>query len=425
VHQSSEAAVLKFFSLGGLLFLLCHALAFAQSAERLSLKEAIEIAIQHNPEIVGTRRGVDAAQARFWRGIAPPPASLSVSYDYIPSGSGINDYGERSIGVSQSFDFPTTIVLRGSSLSSETDAAEADFHSTSLSITMQVKLAYYGVLSEQEKLKLAEENLSIADDFAQKADVRYNVGEGTNLERLTAKVQRTQAQNAVEVARNELRLATGELNLALGRGKEHMRQEFTLTDSLVYRSYALLLESLVEQAHQSNPRLQSARFRLNAASVNRTIAWSSILPSLTMSYYRQVQGNNPDLYGVSFGISLPIWFLLDQRGQVQEAAATYAKLESDLLSKGNFISLDVKNAYLDFTNDERQVQLYDADLLPQADEVYRTAATSYQAGEITYLEFLQARQTLISARTTYIDALYHYNIALARLENAVGRTISE
>ncbi len=415
----------RFLLLGGLFFLLCHALALSQSTERLSLKEAIEIALQHNPEVVGARRGIDAAQGRFWRGISPPPASLSVGYDYIPTGSGIKDYGERFIGVSQSFDFPTTIALRGSSLSSETDAAEADFLSTSLSITMQVKLAYYSVLAKEQKLRVAEENLGIADDFAQKAGIRYNVGEGTNLEQLTAKVQRTQALNAVEVARNELRLATSELNFALGRGRDQLGKEFTLTDSLMHRSYALSLDSLIQQANQSNPQLQSASFRLSAASINRTIAWSSILPSFTVSYSRQVQGGHPNLYGVAFGISLPMWFLLDQRGQVQEASATYAKTESDLASKRNFVSLDVKNAYLEFKNDERQVQLYRTELLPQANEVYRAAATSYQAGEITYLEFLQARQTLISARSTYIDALYHYNAAIAQLEKAVGRQISE
>jgi cobalt-zinc-cadmium efflux system outer membrane protein len=290
---------------------------------------------------------------------------------------------------------------------------------------MQVKLAYYGVLAKQQKLRLAEENLAIADDFARKAGIRYNVGEGTNLEQLTAKVQRTQAQNAVEVARNELRLATSELNFALGRGKEQLGQEFTLTDTLVYRPYTLLLDSLNEQAHQLNPQIQSSQFRLSAASVNRTIAWSSILPSFTMSYSHQVQGSNSNLYGVSIGISLPIWFLFDQRGQVQEAIAEHARVEADLTSKRNFVSLDVKNAYLEFKNDERQVQLYNTDLLPQADEVYRAAATSYEAGEITYIEFLQARQTLISVRGTHIDALYHYNTAIARLEKAVGRQISE
>jgi cobalt-zinc-cadmium efflux system outer membrane protein len=463
-------AVVKHIYLGGLFSLLCHALALSQvtqtpvsysqeksspqanrplsqvthtpvsysqeksspqanrplsqPAERLSLKEAIDIALQQNPEITGARRSIDAASARFWRGISPPTASLSVGYDYIPTGSAIKDYGERFVGVSQSFDFPTTIALRGSSLSSEISATEADFHSTALSITMQAKLAYYAVLAKEQKLKLAGENLDAAEDFADKAGIRYKAGEGTNLEQLTAKVQHTQARNTVELARNELRLATSELNFALGRGKEQPR-EFALTDSLMHRTYALSLDSLVQQADQNNPQLQSASFRLNAASVNRTIAWSSILPGFTVSYSRQAQGGNPNLYGVAFGISVPIWFLFDQRGQIQEASATHAILESDLTAKRNFVILDVKSAYLEFKNDERQVQLYHSELLPQADEVYRTAATSHQAGEITYMEFLQARQTLISARSTYIDALYHYNAAIAHLEKAVGRTIGE
>jgi outer membrane protein TolC len=417
--------VVKFLTHGGLLFLLCHALAFSQSAERLSLTDAITIALQQNPEIQGARSSVDAAQARFWRGISPPPATLSVTHEYIPAGSGINNYGERSIGVSQSFDFPTTIALRGSSLSSETDAAGADFHSMSLSVTMRVKSAYFGVLARQQKLSLAEDNLGIANDFAQKAGVRFGVGEGTTLEHLTAKAQRTQAHIAVDAASNELKLAMGELDLVLGRGQEMSGRQYVLTDSLAYRPHTLLLESLIEQARHSNPHLQSATFRRNAASVNRTIAWSSILPSFTVSYYSQVQGVNPNLYGVSLGIALPIWFLLDQRGQIQEASATYAKAESDVLSIGNLVSYEVKNAYLELMNDERQVQLYNTDLLPQAQEVYRAAATSYEAGEISYMEFLQARQTLISARGAYIDALYHYNTAIARLEHAVGREASE
>ena len=417
--------MVRLSSLGGLLFLVCSALALSQSTEKLSLKEAVGIALQANPEVLSARGGIDAAKGRFWRGVSPPPASLSWNYDYIPTGSSLGGYGERTIEITQSIDFPTTIALRGSSLSSETDAADADYRYTALAVTQQVKEAYYGVLAKQQKLRLAQENLSIADDFARKAEIRHNVGEGTNLERLTAKVQRTQAQNGVETARSELRVATGVLNLALGRGKDRSGLELILTDSLVYHPYSLGLEPLVEEAHQSNPQVQSAAFRTNAASVNRTIAWSSILPSLSVSYSRQVQGGNFNLYGMAFGVSLPVWFLFDQRGQVEEAAAKHAIAESDLLAKQNFVSMDVKNSYQEFINDERQVQLYQNDLLPQAQEVYRSAATSYEAGEITYIEFLQARQTLISARSSYIDALYHYNAALTRLEKAVGRSIAD
>jgi outer membrane protein TolC len=251
------------------------------------------------------------------------------------------------------------------------------------------------------------------------------VGEGTNLEDLTAKVQRTQAQNGLDVARSDLTLAMSTLQFALGRTGEQMSDSLILTDSLMYRPHALALDPLLGQASESSPLIQSSAFRVNAASVNRSIAWSSILPSLTLSYAWQVQGANPNLYGAAFGISLPIWFLLDQRGQVQEAIATHAVAESELQSSRNAVNLTVRNAFVEFKNDERQVLLYQTELLPQADEVYRTAAASYEAGALTYIEFLLARQTLISARSGHIDALYHYNTSIARLEKAIGRHISE
>jgi outer membrane protein, heavy metal efflux system len=415
----------KLCSLGGLLCLLCHAIALSQSGERLSLNEAIAIAVEHNPEVRSAGQAVDAARGRFWKGISPPPAQLTAGYDYVPTGYSLNEYGERYVGVSQSFEFPTTTLLRGSSLSSEIDVAMAEFKSATLAITTRVKLAYYGVLARERKLMLAEENLSIAEEFAHKAGVRYSVGEGTNLEHLTANVQRTQAMNAVELARNELRLARSELTFILGTRAERSEREYLLTDSLVFRPYNLNVDSLIELAQHSNPRIHSGSFRLDAASVNRSIAWSSILPSFTISYSRQVQGANSNLYGVGFGISLPIWFLFDQRGQIQEASAVVRQIESDLTSTRNVVTLEVKNASLEYENDEHQVRLYRAELLPQADEVYRSAAASYQAGEITYLEFLQARQTLVSIRTAYIDALYHYNAAITQLEKAVGQPIHE
>jgi len=417
--------VARYIALAGLLLLVCHSLALSQQAEKLSLNDAIELALQRNPEVLSARHEVSAARGRFWRGVSPPPATLSVSYDYIPTGAGMKDYGERAIGISQSFDFPTTIGLRASTLSNETDATEADARSIALGVTMRVKEAYFGVLARQQKLKLAEENLTIAGDFLRKADIRMNVGEGTHLESLTAKVQETQARNAVEVARNELRLAVSELNYVLGRAEELPAGEFILTDSLAYLPYAVPIELLIEQARLSNSQLEAASFRLSAASVNRTIAWSSILPSFSVSYSRQVQAGNTSLYGVSLGISVPIWFLFDQRGQVQEASATYARMESELAMLRNSINMDVKNAFLELKNDERQVQLFQSALLPQAEEVYRGAVTSYEAGEISYIEYLQARQTLISARSTYIDALYNYNTAIARLDRTVGRTKGE
>jgi outer membrane protein TolC len=409
----------------GLLFLSCWVTSFSQKAEQLSLHDAITIALKNNPQSLSALQQIDVERGRFWRGVSPPLPSVAVNYQYIPKGSNVKRFGERTVEISQSLDFPTNILLRGMQLSSKVSIAEAEHSATSIAIKSRVKIAYYDVLAKQKKIELAEENLSIADDFARKAEIRYNVGEATNLERLTANVQRTQVRNGLEVAQNDLKISLGELYYTLGRRKEDWSKAITLTDSLVYQPITETLEQLTESAFAINPQIKAASGRVSVASMDRILAWSSFLPNLNASYYRQTVDGNSDFYGVSFGISLPLWFLFDQRGQIQEASANLSIAESDLQSLNNFISVNVKNAYLEMKNDERQIILHQTDILPQAEEVYRTALASYEAGEITYIEFLQARQTLISTRNEYVEELARYSTSLAKLEFAVGASINQ
>ncbi len=417
--------MLRLFIQMGLLFLSCWITSFSQITEQLSLNDAITFAQKNNPQLLSSLSQIDVEHGRFWRGVSPPYPSAAVNYQYIPKGSNIKQFGERTIEISQSLEFPTNIFFRGMQLSSKVSIAEAEHSTTSIAITSRVKIAYYDVLAKQKKIELAEENLAIAEDFARKAEIRYNVGEATNLERLTANVQRTQARNGLEVAKNDLKISIGELYYTLGIRKEDQSKAIILTDSLVYQPITETLGQLTERAFAINPQIKAASGRLSVASMDRTLAWSSFLPNLNASYYRQTVAGNPDFYGVSFRISLPLWFLFDQRGQIQEASANLNIAESDLQSLNNFISVNVKNAYLEMKNDERQIILHQTDILPQAEEVYRTALASYEAGEITYIEFLQARQTLISSRNEYVEELARYCTSLAKLEFAVGASINQ
>jgi outer membrane protein TolC len=82
--------------------------------------------------------------------------------------------------------------------------------------------------------------------------------------------------------------------------------------------------------------------------------------------------------------------------------------------------LEITSAYTAFANSRRQVELQQREILPEAEEIFRVANVSYHAGEATYVEFLQALQTLNSARNGIVDALVEYNKALIRLERTLG-----
>ncbi len=391
--------------------------------KKLSLNEAIEIGLKNNPEIKSAQENISAAKGRFWSGISLPSPDVSVRYEWTPKDKRIGSFSERTQEVSQSFEFPTNYFLRGSRFNKEEDIAFYGLKQTEIGITAQIKSAYYNVLAKKELFGIAEENLRIAEDFSKKAEIRFNVGEGTNLERLTAKVQFTEAKNNLEVARNELRTAFAELNFVLGYGKRP-DEIFTLADSLTYtRAEKYTFEELYNLSLSVNQQIKISELNVNISSINKSLAWSSLLPGFNVSYFKQNREGDNGFYGVSFGISVPLWLLFENRGQIQEATANVNIAESELQSVKNEVYLRLRSAFNDYENDLRQVNLYISDILPQAEEVYRSASVSYDAGDITYIEYLQARQTLISAYSNYTNVLFNYYRAIFAIEETVGQNL--
>lgn len=388
----------------------------------LSLSDAINIALKNNAEVIKYSHKIEEANARYSQGISLPQPNISLSYEYTPDGKGLNDYGERTFEINQSFEFPTKYFLKGSRLNKDIQIAETNYELTKFRLTGRVKQAYYKVIHKNLDLKIAEENLQIAEDFLSKSQIRYNVGEGTNLELLTAKVQKTEAINMVEGLQSELKTAVSELRLEMGlTGNNDFN--YSVKDSLYYKKFNFSVESLVQSAVINNPQLKIAELNINASSIEKSLAWQSILPNINFSYYRQALSGNPDFYGFSFGISVPLWFMFEHKGKIQEADVSCKSVETEKRALYNNIITEVRNNYQEFRNKERELLLYQSDILLQAEEVYRTAKISYEQGEANYLLLLEAKKTLISAKENYINSIYMYMLAFVNLEQTTGKSL--
>ena len=69
------------------------------------------------------------------------------------------------------------------------------------------------------------------------------------------------------------------------------------------------------------------------------------------------------------------------------------------------------------------IELFEKDILTQAEEVYNMFLFSYQEGEIGSIELIEARRTLLEARKAYADALFNHGVALAALEKSIGQSL--
>lgn len=391
----------------------------------LSLNDAIDIALKQNPELIAARENIIGAKGRFWKGISLPSPEVEWVAEFIPSGGSLNDYSEGTLAISQAFEFPTNYFFKGSKFSKEEESAVQQYTLKERQIIAEVKTAYYKVLAKQTLVRYSEENLNISEEFFRKAQIRYNVGEGTNIEQLTAKVQLSEAKNKLEIAVNELKTSSAELNYSLGYGNDAYASVFNLTNSLVYKEYTIALDDIYNLTDSINPNIQIAKLSSKIASVEKSIAWSSLLPNFRVAYFKQSRDGINDFYGGSLGISVPLWFLFDQRGAIQEASANKSISEAILIQTKNEISLLAKNVFTEYTNNKQQLKIYIEDILPQAEEVYTTAIKSYDAGELSYLEYMQSKQLLINARESSVNALFNYNKSVASLEEIIGINLNE
>jgi outer membrane protein TolC len=397
---------------------------YGQSVEHgLSLRDALAIGLQRSPEVRIAEEEVIAARGRFWAGVSLPSPELSVQHEYIPVGMGLGRYSERTVAISQSFEFPTNYFLKGSILAQDEDIAMAFAQQASRRKDGAIKAAYFAAWGARKRLQYAHDNVVLSDSIMAKVELRFRVGEASPIERLTARVQQSEAKNEFTAARNGLLTAYAGLNGAMGFSTLQYDTSIVLTDSILVSHRELAVDSLISLVEKRNPALQAARSRVERASASRTLAWSTVLPSFSVSYFRQAKDGVGDYYGASVGVSIPLWFMFDTRGKVQESQAGVSIAEAESEGLRTKVLVDLRNAVRDVQNSANSVRLYQEDLIPQAEEVSRTAARGYTSGDLSYLEYLQARVTLIAVQRDFLSALLAHQASVTFLDEIVGEPL--
>lgn len=415
----------------------CAIISYAARAEsdtgtiNLSVKGAIEIGIKNHPGIQKSKIGIEAANGNYWREISLPAPSLSLESEFIPDGLGISHYDERSLEISQDFEFPTVYFSKAALAGKKIDAAKSELEIATNSLANNIKRAYFSAVEKLALLNLAKENLELAAEFSRKAEIKVKVGEGTNLELLTAKVQLTETKSTVSTAEKDYKTALNDLNLSMGynSGDDLGRINFTDTLGLQPRTYNF--DELLARSYQRNSTLQRAAYELQSAEISKKIAWMGLLPTFSASYMFQSKamqlndnpGYSSNYHGFRLSVNLPLWFMFDQKGRIQEADAAYRVNEYNEQIAKNELRGKIASAYEEYKNSIRQLELYRDELIPQAEEIFRTADISYKAGEISYLEFLQAKLTAINAKINSIKIQFDYKESIVRLEEASGLTL--
>jgi outer membrane protein TolC len=386
----------------------------------LTLKQCLSIAMKQNPLILSSWQQYQASLARIKQAKAFSQPALDYDSDLQPKFFNFKDSGESYFGLSQSFEFPGKRQTRGKIASQESNELRADIDLLKLDLVFQVKQAFYGLLLAQEKLKYAQLDLELSQDFLQKAELKFDAGDVAKVEVLRAHVEASKAANEAKIAETEVTLAKALLNFLLARKKY---ESLDIRGELKRPFISLKVEELKQKALLYRPEMKRINFSLTKESLLKTQGYLSYLPDFDLGVSRHRIEGEETTWDVTLSFPIPLFFWQPKTGEIAEAQANIESLKREVEHLKNAISLEVEEAYMNAITAENQIELFEEEILTQAEEVYNMFLFSYQEGEISSIELIEARRTLIEARKSYADALYNYEAALAALEKSVGQRL--
>jgi cobalt-zinc-cadmium resistance protein CzcA len=170
----------------------------------------------------------------------------------------------------------------------------------------------------------------------------------------------------------------------------------------------------------NNPSLQSWETQSEIYGAIRKKEQMLMLPDIKFGYFNQSIDAQNGFQGWMVGLSVPLWFW-SQQGKIQSASIGQDIALNRLKSERLKISARVGQLYDMLKKHDHALEIFDDFALSQADEIISNATTSYKAGEIDYIEYVQNISLAFEIRLRYLDALNEYNQTVLELDYYLNR----
>jgi cobalt-zinc-cadmium efflux system outer membrane protein len=407
------------------------ALGQATGTSRITLDEAIQMALQHNHNLLAARTTIPQAEAEETTANLRPNPSLFADWEYLPLGSPAhqnpNLYGGHSTGDylhdNTEGDIGLSYLLeRGKKRQHRLQAAK-DITAQTRSLvtdnerglTFSVASLFVTVQLAQSTIELAEKDLKSFQKTVELGELRFNKGAISEDDYLKIKLQLLQFETDYQQAELAKIQALSDLRQLLGY--ESVSADYDVAGPFDYQPLNGNLEDFQLKALQNRPDLRAAQQGVTAARSQYELQRAIGKPDVTVQgNYSHVNAiNAATVYG---SIPLPI-FNRNQGEIARTRLAIIQAQEQEKATNGQALT-DVRDAYDGLRVSDRIVQLYRSGYLEVAQKDRDIAEYAYQRGAVSLLDFLDAERNYRATQLAYRQALASYLLALEQLRQAVG-----
>jgi outer membrane protein TolC len=398
-HQNTLARFGLPLIIFGLLFLSLPSSVWAQ--HRVSLEEAIEVALANGPSIAMARADSVIAAGRKRMARAFPNPDMSVDYSEDPP----QDHFE----VEQALEYPWVRSSRVRAAKAALQASHHELAAARAAVRYDVQTAYVRAAAAQSIFLLSERNADDAGELLRITKSREESGDASELDVHVAAVFAGQATN--DAFSDSLETITSVLQLQALMGQSTQEVEITLADSL---------ESLTPVAPEIEEPLRLAAARAQLLSEQANLQWSSRnrLPAPALrGGFETDDPEEGDQLLPTFGVTLAVPLWNRGGGNVDEARgmAAHAEAELQLVDRETHTALAIAQRERDVT---RLKVERGREVVRDAQRVAELATSAYRDGAYSLPSVLEAQRNARDSLRQFILDLQASRVAEFAFERA-------
>lgn len=410
----------------------------------LTLRQAIETALENNTQILLTQDEMDASKARSHQALAALLPNVNgrvsqvnqttnlkargIDFSKVPGLRGISPlvgpfdtFDARAFLQQTLIDISAIRQYQASRAVHKLSTLEAERARRDTIAT--VAALYYGVLQALARIDATQADLRLNQSLLDLAEHQKEAGTGTAVDVTRSKVQL--AQSRQRLLSDEVAYEDAKLKLLKVMGKD-VSSDIRLVDRLTAQDLPILnpVEALT-LANENRVELQSQAERQRVAQLQWSAAKAERLPSVGFFADYGSTGlkpNNAAIATRTYGVAatFPIFDGGRREGHIAEQSVRVKEEAVRMTDTRQQMEVEVRLALKTLESAQEQVKVAEENL-KLAETELELARDRFQEGVTNNIEVVTAQTALEQARDRRVDALYLFNLAKVNLNRALGQ----
>ena len=415
-----------------------HVMAATKKAEvrevpatlNLSLTEAQDYAVETNRSLKNASLAVQKAYAQRWQTIASMLPSADLSWGYTSmmgykmnfGGMPIEMPDNGTLGITAAVGINGQAIVGALLNNVAIDMQKLNLQQSEDNLRANVKTSYASVLVLQNVVTLLENSLANIERMAEMTQRSVDVGAAEQTTADLIKVRVNTLKNNINANLRSTQLALNALKVLLDVPAE---TELVLTSTLEdFLSAEAVLKLLgYDFALENNLNYQLLEKNVELAKKNVHMAGWAYGPTVALAY----QYSQKDYFGkkeglnmtppnaISLNISMPLWSsgkraagVVEKKIALEEARNTFAETANNLGIQNEQLRYNLQNGYETYMNEKDNMEV--------TQRVFESTTNKFNQGTASNLDLVNASNDLISAQSSYVQAVLTLVNAQVELE---------